>query len=191
MSAALRNPCISQSEFFAWAQADGGRWEFDGCQPVAMTGGTVNHSRICGNLITGLRRRLRGSGCEPLGPDAGIATTGDTVRYPDALLTCAKVAGESDLVPDPVVVFEVVSRTSGRPDRIIKVREYRAVPSIRRYVILEHPRGGVTVLSRTGADDDWTAAALTTEDTLAMPEIGVEVPVADFYQGVEFALAAE
>jgi len=58
-------------------------------------------------------------------------------------------------------------------------------------VILEHASAGVTVLSRAGAEDDWTAAALTAEDTLAMPEIGLEVPVAEFYEGVEFAPAAE
>ena len=191
MSVALRDPCISQSQFFAWAQADGGRWEFDGCQPVAMTGGTVNHSRICGNLSAALRRRLRGSGCEPLGQDAGIATVGDAVRYPDALVTCTRVSGGAYLVPDPVVVFEVLSPTSGRTDRIVKLREYGAVASIRRYVILEHASSGVTVLSRAGADDDWTAAALTAEDTLAMPEIGAGVPVAEFYDGVEFAPAAE
>jgi Uma2 family endonuclease len=58
MSTALRTPRMTREQFFAWAQADGGRWEFDGFEPVAMTGGTVNHSRISGNLHTALRNRL-------------------------------------------------------------------------------------------------------------------------------------
>jgi len=37
---------MTRDQFFAWAEANGGRWEFDGFPPVAMTGGTVNHSQI-------------------------------------------------------------------------------------------------------------------------------------------------
>ena len=187
MSTALRTPRMTREQFFVWAQADGGRWGFDGFEPVAMTGGTVNHSLIGGNLHAALRGRLRGTACRPLGPDAGLATIGDTVRYPDALVTCSAVRGDAHLVPGVVVVFEVLSPTSGRFDRIVKLREYRAVPSIRRYVILEHAGIGLTVLTRANANEDWTATALTEEDTLRMPEIAAEIPVTEFYEGVELA----
>jgi Uma2 family endonuclease len=185
MSTALRKPHMTREQFFAWAQADGGRWEFDGFAPVAMTGGTVNHSQITQNVMIALRSRLRGTGCRPLGPDAGLATVGETVRYPDALVTCAKVPGDAYLVREVVVVFEVLSPTSGRTDRIVKLREYRAMPSIRRYIILEHAGIGLIVLARTNADQDWTATALTADDTLRLPELRVEIPVAEFYEGVD------
>ena len=189
MNIALRKPRMTRDQFFAWAEADGGRWEFDGFEPVAMTGGTVNHSRIARNIHAALRSRLRGSGCEPLGPDAGLATIGDTVRYPDALVTCTKVAGDARLVPGVVVVFEVLSPTTGRVDRIVKLREYRAVPSIRRYIILEHSGIGLTVFSRDHGDQDWTATALTADDTLDLPELNTEIPVNEFYQDTEFPAA--
>ncbi len=41
-------------------------------------------------------------------------------------------------MPGVIVVFEVLSPTSGRTDRIIKLREYQAVASIKRYVILDY-----------------------------------------------------
>lgn len=191
MSTALRKPHMTREQFFAWAQADGGRWEFDGFRPIAMTAGTVNRRRINRNLHAALRSRLQGSGCEPLGPDVGLATVGETVRYPDALVTCAKVPGDAYLVPEVVVVFEVLSPTSGRTDRIVKLREYRAVPSIRRYVILEHASVGLIVLARTNADQDWTATALTADDTLRLPEWGTEIPVAEFYEGVALPAAPD
>jgi hypothetical protein len=72
MSAPLHR-AWTQEEFFAWAGAQEGRYEFDGIQPVAMTGGTVNHALIMQNGHAALRSRLRGSGCRPLGPDAGVA----------------------------------------------------------------------------------------------------------------------
>lgn len=185
MTIALRRPRMTREEFFSWAQAQDVRYEFDGFEPVAMTGGTVDHSQISQNIQFALRARLRGSACRALGPDAGVATVGDTVRYPDALVTCTKVLGTAHLVPGVVVVFEVLSPSSGRIDRIEKVREYRAVSSIRRYVILESTSVGLTVFERLDAGDNWTASTLTEDDALQMEEIGVEVPVAELYQGVE------
>lgn len=150
-----------------------------------MTGGTRNHSRIAQNISFALRTRLRGTGCEPLGPDAGVATIGNAVRYPDALVTCTKGPGSDRIVPGVVVVFEVLSPTSGRTDRIEKLREYQSVLSIRRYVILEHTSVGLAVHSRMRGEDPWIATALTNGDVLLMPEIGIEIPIAEFYEGTD------
>jgi len=95
------------------------------------------------------------------------------------------------MIPGVVVVFEVLSPTSGRTDRSVKLREYRAVPSIRRYVILEHSSASLTVLARAGTDEGWTATALTAEDTLPLPEIGIEIPVAELYAGTDLAPAEQ
>ena len=136
MNVPLRTSWTRQ-EFFDWAAAQEGRFEFDGFQPVAMTGGTAGHSIITQNLLVALRNRLRGGSCRPLGPDAGVATVGEAVRYPDALVTCSPFDREAMIIPGVVAVFEVVSPSTSRTDRILKLREYAAVPSILRYVILE------------------------------------------------------
>ena len=185
MSTVLRTPRMTREDFFDWAQRQNERYEFDGFQPVAMVGGTRNHSRIARNTVSALQFRLRGSSCEPLGSDAGVATVGNAVRYPDALVTCTKGLGTDRVVPGVVVVFEVVSPTSGRTDRIEKLREYQVVPSIRRYVIMEYTSVGLTVHTRLNGDDPWTTTALTTEDVLQMPEIGIEIPVSEFYEGTD------
>jgi Uma2 family endonuclease len=108
------------------------------------------------------------------------------VRYPDALVTCTPITGDEYVTPNVVVVFEVVSATSGRTDRIVKVREYAAVPSILRYVIVESASIGLTVLERQTADQKWTATTPMAEDTMLLPEIGIEIPVAELYEGVDF-----
>ena len=189
MNVALRQPSMTRDQFFDWAQAQEERYEFDGFQPVAMTGGSNNHSIICHNIWSALRTRLRGSGCRVLGPDAGLATVGDAVRYPDALVTCAKVPGTERLVPGVVAVFEVLSPTSGRADRISKSIEYRAVPSIRRYAILEYRSADLTVFSRNDGTADWTATALTSDKTLDIPELGIAVLVQEFYEDVDLPAA--
>ena len=186
MNAPLRKGW-TEEEFLSWAEAQETRFEFDGSQPVAMTGGNVTHNRLTRNLQFALNARLRGSPCEPFGPKAGVATVNNAIRYPDGLVTCSQVSGNAKLVPGVVVVFEVVSPGSGRMDRIDKVREYAAVPSVRRYVILESSSAGLTVFDRAGPDEIWRAATLTTDDLLRMPEIGIEIPVSELYENIRFA----
>ncbi len=185
MSTSLRQRGMTRAEFFAWEPPDDRRYEFDGFAPVAMTGGTINHHRIASNIYDALRSRLRGSACEAMA-GAGLATLNDAVRYPDALVTCSRNDGESRLVEGVVVVFEVLSPSTGRTDRIIKLREYQAVASIRRYVILESRSVGLWVFERAEGAHAWTAESLVAGDALRMPEIGIEVPVDELYERVVF-----
>jgi hypothetical protein len=50
--------------------------------------------------------------------------------------------------------------------------------SVRRYVIVESSTAGLLVLHRSNADTAFTALPLTADDTLSLPEAGIEVPVA-------------
>jgi Uma2 family endonuclease len=187
MTVAVRKPPMTRDQFFDWAQTRDQRYEFDGFAPIAMTGGTARHNLISFNIHRSLYARLRRSGCRPFGQDAGLATIGDAVRYPDALVTCATFPDTLHLIPDVVVIFEVLSPTSGRVDRIVKVREYAAVPSVLRYVILEHASMDLTVLERSAGDQRWTVSTLTEGDILSLPEIGIEIPVTELYDGVNLA----
>ncbi len=103
------------------------------------------------------------------------------------IVTCAELDGNARLVPGAVVIIEVVSPNSGRIDRIQKVREYAATLSVRRYVILKLTRMGLTVFEPSTAGVAWQATTLSEDDVLHMPEIGMSVPVLDFYDSIEFA----
>jgi Uma2 family endonuclease len=188
MNVGLRKPW-TQEQFFSWAEAQDVRYEFDGFQPVAMTGGTGGASAIGANLMIALGIRLRNSGCRPLGPDAGVETVNHAVRYPDALITCTKFDRNVKTIPGVIAVFEVIGSTteSSRRDRIVKVREYAAVPSIRRYVIIESSGIGLTVMERSTPDQNWQITVLTQDDTLRMPEIGIEIPVTEIYADIDFS----
>jgi Uma2 family endonuclease len=179
MSAALQPP-MTVEDFLVWERAQDLRWEFDGRRAVAVTGGSIAHSVIATNLVEALRARLGTGPCRAFRGDVKILVNG-RVRYPDAVVTCAPVALGSDIVPDPVVVFEVLSPGTERTDRIAKNEEYRATPSIRRYVMLEQGEIAATVFARAG--EDWVGHLFTGAAVLAMPEIGVELPLADLYAG--------
>ncbi len=185
MNVALRRP-MTKKEFFDWAETQDIRYEFDGFQPVAMTGGDLGHSSLIGNLNRQLGNRLEGKSCKPLGPDAGVATIGDTVRYPDAVVTCTKFSARDRVVPNPVIVFEVVSPSSVRIDRVVKLREYQAVSTIRRYVIVEPDAIAITLFSRDHEGEAFRATGLAEDDVLELTEVGIEIPVAAIYEGIVF-----
>ncbi len=185
MTIALRK-AMTQAEFFLWAQSEEGRYEFDGIRPVAMTGGNLGHNQIMLATHRALDRHLAGSACRALGPEAGVATVGETVRFPDAVVTCSKFNRSDLLVPSPVVVFEIVSPGSLRVDRVVKLREYQSVRSIRSYVIVESEAPAVTLLSRDEADGPFSAIGLTEDDTLDLSCVGISLAVAELYDGLDF-----
>ena len=181
MSVALGKP-MTMAEFLEWEERQELRYEFDGFEPVAMTGGTFAHERIGGNIRGELRNRLRGTPCVVVGPTLKIEVAG-RIRYPDAFVLCSPASRNATVMREPVVVFEVLSESTARTDHIEKLREYAATTSIQRYVILEQDSIGAMVFTRK--DGQFVAETLTEGDTLHMPEIGVEVAMADFYEGVE------
>ena len=185
MNVALRKP-MTREEFFLWAEVQEGRYEFDGFQPVAMTGGTNNHGLIVVNIISELRSSLKGKTCRVLPAESGgIATSGENTRYPDASVTCSPVQGQDRLIPNPVVVFEVVSESNARTDRFTKMREYHEVPSIKRYVLVEQATPVIVSYAREG-NEPWAATSLSIGDMLTMPEIDIEIPVSDIFDGISF-----
>jgi Uma2 family endonuclease len=151
---------MTQTEFLDWAQAQDGRYEFDGFRPVAVTGGTGGHGRIARNLMTQLTNKLRGSTCD----------------YSD----------RDRLIPNPVIVFEVLSDSTRHIDLTLKLVAYAAVPTIKRYILIEQDAVAVTVYARQ-ANEPWNTIVLLAGSTLSLPEIGIELLVIDLYDGVTFA----
>jgi Uma2 family endonuclease len=183
MNIALRKP-MTLAEFLEWEERQPMRYEFDGIGPVAMTGGTYGHSTIQGNLATALGGRLRGKRCRFHGSHLKFQVAEGHVRYPDGMVLCSPVDRTATVVYDPVVVFEVLSPSTARDDRIVKAREYQATPSVQRYVMLEQDGVSATVYARSG--ETWTHEILIADSILALPEIGVELPLAELYEGVVF-----
>jgi Uma2 family endonuclease len=149
-----------------------------------MTGGTRAHEIIGGNIRFALQSGLSSGPCRVLGPTLKIEVAG-RIRYPDAFVACTPGPARQTVVNDPVEVFEVLSESTSRTDRIEKLREYGATPSIQRYVILEQDAIAAMVFVRKGGN--LIVEALTADDTLDMPEIDVRVPMVEFYTDVELA----
>jgi hypothetical protein len=55
--------------------------------------------------------------------------------------------------------------------------------------MVESTLAGLTVLARKRPDEVWGTSTLTLEDILQIPEVGIEIPVAELYRDVTFSAA--
>lgn len=175
---------MTVEQFLAWEERQELRYEFNGFTTRAMTGGTFAHDAIGQNLTISLGTRLRGKRCRAHGSNLKIEVMG-SIRYPDAFVSCTPIRLEAKVAYEPVVIFEVLSESTARIDRTEKNREYASTASVRRYVMLEQNEIAATVFERVG--DDWVGHILAADAVLHMPEIGIEVPVAEFYEGLDLS----
>jgi len=178
----LQQKPMTATEFLVWEEKQELKWEFDGSQPVAMTGGTDAHAAIQGNLLTALNNRLRGKHRYARNSEVKIEI-GSKYRYPDAFVSCTRVAPSATIAAEPVVIFEVLSESTAKTDRTTKLMEYRSLPSLQRYVLLEQDQVVATVITRV--DTGWSIEVLDATGTLSMPEIDVEITMAELYEGLE------
>ncbi len=186
MTVALRQP-MTLNEFLAWEEQQELRYEFDGIGPVAMAGGTAEHDRISLNLAASLVVRLQGKPCRPCGSNLKVEVMG-RVRYPDGYITCSLLVPGATVTSDPVVIFEVLSKGTARVDRMKKNREYRTIASVTHYVMLEQDEIAATVLERSG--ENWISSLLGATDTLLLPDLGIEIPLAELYEGLDLSSPA-
>lgn len=172
-------PAWTLDEFLAWERLQDLRFEFDGVQPVAITGGTLRHSAIASRVEIALDARLRRP-CRVFRGDVKVITTGDQARYPDVVVSCAAVLPpRADILPDPVVVFEVLSPSTAAIDSTIKAHEYRATDSIHVIVLLDPEMDEATVFRRATG---WRSEVIPAGGRLRLGEIGIEeVPLADLF----------
>lgn len=179
MSQPLARPW-TLAEFLAWEREQPERWEFDGVQPVprGMVGGSRPHARLSARLLVALSARVAPP-CEAFGPDLKVIARG-RVRYPDAMVECGR-EDEGD-VAIPAVVFEVLSPSTERTDKGVKAEDYKAEAHILAIVLLAQDRPEATVLRRS---TDWRAEVTRgLHAVVALPEIGLDLPLAAIYQRV-------
>ena len=180
---ALTKP-MSLDDFLPWEERQEQKWEYDGFAPKARTGGTTSHALIQVNLIGLLFAALRGSRCRVFGSELKVRTQ-SSIRYPDALIQCSPLAPRSTLTTDPVIVFEILSESSAALDLGPKSIEYRALPSLKRYVVL-HQTVAAAQVFHPDAEGNWTHDFIAAAGVIDLPEVGAAIALSDLYAGVEF-----
>jgi len=173
---------MSLDEFLAWERQQPEKYEYADGVVRMMTGAFLAHATITMNLAFALRQALRGSGCRPFANDAKVIAS-NSVRYPDIVVTCHPVSGADDIVPEPVLIAEVISPSTEREDRSRKKFDYFATPSIQQYAIVEQDERRVDLYTRTG--DRWTNEVLEGNAVLKLSSIDVTISLDAIYEDTE------
>jgi Uma2 family endonuclease len=170
--ASLATHLVTAEEFLGMEFDTDCRFELDNGIVRMMGGGTVRHSQIQKNVLVALAQKLKGSGCEPHGPDMASRNHRLSVRYPDVSVFCGKSGPENDKLKafdDPKLVVEVMSPSTRTRDIEVKLPEYRAIPSLDAILYID-PDDETTHLELRNEAGEWVVAA-------NLPDGGVELPM--------------
>jgi len=152
-----------------------------------MFGGTLDHNRIALNIGAALDDALDGSSCRPYVNDVKVRVRTletETFYYPDVVVTCDPDDKEPLYLESPTTIFEVLSESTERYDRIEKFLAYRSLPTLEDYVLVSQKEKKITVARRA---NDWQAEVLSDEEfSLPLACNGVALDSARIYRNVDF-----
>jgi Uma2 family endonuclease len=107
----------------------------------AMSGAGNRHNIIAINIIVSLGNSLKGKSCQPYGSDMRIHIPENTLfTYPDISVICGDIINADEdekTVTNPTVIIEILSPSTRNYDRGIKFMLYRAIPTLREYILVE------------------------------------------------------
>lgn len=174
MDTVLRQPWTTET-FLAWEDRQEGKHEFDGRNVIPMTGGSVAHQEIVFNLRVLLGRLLADQPFRPI--HEMRVRIGNRIRYPDVVVCTGPLDQITRTLTDAVAIFEVLSDDTATTDRVDKLIDYAALPSLRSYVLLEQTAVAATLFQREPGGA-WIASAHT-DGVLRLPGVDVALPLAD------------
>jgi Uma2 family endonuclease len=178
---------MTVEQFLAFCEAlpDGEKWELHDGRPVMMVGGTAAHAVIGNNLARALYEPARRRNCRPITGFLVQANEGSLFE-PDVAILCGPIDPESRVSGEPRAVFEVLSPSTMRFDRILKFERYRAMPTVEQLVFIYQEQIRIESYLRRG--EEWMDDPIVLTATLAslsVPAVGASIPMVDIYEGVD------
>lgn len=137
--------------------------------------------------MTGRLARLIGNALTPpcrIFVAAGILTPdrADTYLQADLAVSCRPLGEHDRSVADPVLIVEVESPDTVRPDRGVKIDRYRQVPSVRQILLVSSEERRIQLWRREGVR--WTVEDVIGEAALRLESCELEVPLRQIYAGL-------
>ncbi len=181
----LPQPRISLEAYLEWENAQVDKHEFYQGEVFAMVGGRRVHGRVVSNIGGELRSRLKGSPCQVFAESMKVQIGADTVLYPDVFVTCDNADLATDLIfRSPTLVIEVLSPNTQSYDRSQKFALYRRIASLREYILVDPETSRVDGFRRD-EKGQWVLHDMSDGSDLEAASIGVSVPLAEVFDGVD------
>lgn len=146
----------------------------------AMAGASVNNERIAMNLSTNFGVHLKDSPCEPFGSDMKVKVASNFF-YPDVMVDCDFDESKPYFTDSPVIIVEVLSKSTYQKDRTTKRFSYLNIPGLQEYVLIEQDFVDIEVIRRK---DNWGSTHYFLGDEVTFESIDLTLKVEDIYHRV-------
>ncbi len=184
------------AEYYALERVAEHKSDYFAGEIFAMAGGNTRHSVIKTNLVGEVRSLLKGRRCGVYDSDQRLKVKSTGLRcYPDATVYCGPLNydledSQKETATNPTIVFEVLSESTEAYDRGFKAESYRSLDTLKAYVLISQDRPHVEIQERL-TDGTWRLSwAAGLDGIVRLPDIEVELPLAELYDRVEFGPVA-
>jgi Uma2 family endonuclease len=181
-------PYLTPEQYLEIDRAAAVKSEYYNGAMFTIAGGSVAHSRLQLALARAVGNRLDLRKRMDVSSDMRIRVSATGLyTYPDYAVVCGPPAladKHKDTLLNPVFIAEVLSPSSVSYDRGQKFRHYRAIETLRHYMLVSQDRMLVEVFTLAADGLDYATASKEGE-LVRLPAIGVEFPVEELYVGVE------
>jgi Uma2 family endonuclease len=150
MSQAAAEKLLTEEEYLALEERSKIKHEFMDGVIFSMAGATRRHNLATTNISTELNLQLRETDCEVYASDFRVKIRDGHNVYPDVAVACGDILteGSETTLLNPIVVFEVLSKSTEQRDRGDKAEDYFRLESLQDYVLVSQYRVRVEHFSR-------------------------------------------
>ena len=177
MSVTAKNISISVDEYLQAELESEIKHELIDGNVYAMAGASANHERISINILSEFRNHLKNLPCEPFGSDMKVKV-GSNFFYPDVIVNCDFDESEPYHAESPVIIVEVLSKSTRRTDETTKRINYLNIPGLKEYVLIEQDIVDVEVVRR---DEGWQPKHYFLGDEVTFESIALTLSVEEIY----------
>jgi Uma2 family endonuclease len=188
MKSRTKLPYVSEEDYLAAEEKATIRHEYVDGAVFAMSGSTDAHNSISGNIFAFIHSRLRGGPCRAYINDMKVRIqVAKSYYYPDVMVSCEGYDAKSVSKSNPVLLVEVLSRSTAQIDRREKLIAYKKIPSLSEYVIVYQDRQQIELYRRV--IDGWELLVLRGDDDEvvleSLPDGPLNIPISTIYEGCD------
>ena len=179
---------LTVEEYIAREKANNNKYEFHNGKIYALAGGTLNHGLICGNIFGEIRSKLKAkmSNFLPFNSDVKLNIgKSNSYVYPDTMVICGDIETadeDENAVKNPVLIIEVLSKSTVEYDRGDKFFLYRQIPTFKEYVLVDQYRHVVDIHFKPEKSDLWQLTRVEgLNQIIKLQSVGLEISMYDMY----------
>lgn len=176
---------MTLEEFLRWDDGTDTRYELIGGFPVAMAPPSRAHGILCtrlGGMIDAALRSRRPCAAQI---EAGIARVDrdDSFYIADIAVSCQPYRQGEQLVRDPILIVEILSPSTERNDRRLKLPAYQEIGSVGEIVLIDADGHHAEVYRRE--NNHWGIELVRgAEATLFLASVGLSLAMSELYEGI-------